>query len=194
MDKFMYNIKIISASTRPGRKGPAVASWILEEARNHSDWEVELLDLANINLPFLDEVHHPRLRKYEKRHTKDWSAKIEEADGFIVVTPEYNHGYPAPLKNAFDYLYQEWNYKPLTFISYGGISGGLRAVQQFKSIVTALKMTPIVEAVSIPFFTEFINEKGKFEADESLEKSCHAMLTELLLLTEGLKAMRSRFK
>src|SRR5829696_2856377 len=106
----MINVKVIIASTRPGRKGPAVAAWIIERARAHTEMNVEVFDLAEINLPFLDEPEHPRLQKYQHEHTKNWSAKIDSGDAYIIVTPEYNFGYPATIKNALDFLYNEWTY------------------------------------------------------------------------------------
>ena len=153
--------------------------------------EVEILDLATINLPFLDEPKHPRFKDYSQEHTKKWSKTIDDADGFIIVTAEYNFGYPAPLKNALDFLYQEWNYKPVAFVSYGGIAGGTRAVQQLKQVVTAQKMVPIVEAVNIPFFTKYIDESGKFNGDEILIKSAENMLKELGKWAEILSTMRN---
>src|ERR1700733_4743838 len=133
----MYNLKIIIASTRPGRKGPSIARWVFDSVKADPAFDPELLDLAEINLPFLDEPAHPRLKQYEKQHTWDWSRKIDSADAFIIVTCEYNFGYPAPLKNAIDFLHQEWQYKPVAFVSYGGIAGGTRAVQMLKQVVTA---------------------------------------------------------
>jgi NAD(P)H-dependent FMN reductase len=188
----MYNLKIITASTRPARKGPALANWIFETAKQHTEFSVELLDLAEINLPFLDEPHHPRLQKYEKEHTKKWSAQISSADAFIFVTPEYNYGYPAPLKNALDFLYNEWLYKPVGFVAYGGIAAGTRCMQALKQVVTALKMMPVVEAVNVPFFTNHINEQGIFIADEGIQKSAEGMLKELLKWTEALHQMRNK--
>ena len=190
----MLNLKIITASTRPGRKGPAMATWIFEETKKHGAFDVELLDLAVINLPFLDEPHHPRLQKYEHEHTKNWSSKIAPADAFIIVTPEYNFGYPAPLKNALDYLYNEWTYKPVAFVSYGGISGGTRCVQQLKQVVTAQKMMPIVEIVNIPFFTKHIDDLEKFIPDEAIQHSANAMLAELIKWANSLKTMRESAK
>ena len=125
----MINLKIILASTRPGRKGPAVANWFYDIAVKHIEFNVELVDLAVINLPFLDEPAHPRLQKYEQQHTKDWSKLINGADAFVIVTSEYNYGYPATIKNAIDFLFREWQYKSVGFVSYGGVSGGTRAVQ-----------------------------------------------------------------
>jgi NAD(P)H-dependent FMN reductase len=188
----MHNLKVITASTRPGRKGPALSSWILEEAKKHAEFKIEHLDLAEINLPFLDEPNHPRMQKYEKDHTKNWSARITEADAFIFVIPEYNFGYPATIKNALDFLYNEWNYKPVAFVSYGGISGGTRSVQALKQVVTAVKMMPVVEAVNVPFFTKHINDQGIFVADEPIQKSAESMIADLLKWTVALKPMRNK--
>jgi NAD(P)H-dependent FMN reductase len=186
----MYNVKLITASTRPGRKGPAVAAWMHGEMLKHSELLVESLDLAEINLPFLDEAEHPRFKKYEKEHTKSWSKTIDGADAYIIVTPEYNYGFPAPLKNALDFLYHEWSYKPVAFVSYGGLAGGTRSVQMLKQVVTAMKMMPIVESVNIPAFTKHIDEKGVFKGDERLDKGAHEMILELLKWTKALKGMR----
>lgn len=187
----MLNLKIIIASTRPGRKGPAIAAWFHEIAKQHTDFNSELLDLAVINLPFLDEPHHPMMQKYEHQHTKDWSAIIGPADAFVVVTPEYNYGYPATLKNAFDFLYKEWNYKPIAFVGYGGIAAGTRAIQALKQVVTAQKMMPVTEAVLIPFFTKYMDVDGKFTGDEYLEKSANDMLKELNRWAVAMKTMRT---
>lgn len=188
----MTKLKIIIASTRPGRKGPAVAAWVHALISQRKELDVEILDLAVINLPFLDEPKHPRLKEYTKEHTKAWSKTIDEADCFVLVTAEYNFGYPAPLKNALDFLYQEWNYKPVAFVSYGGVAGGTRAVQQLKQVVTAQKMMPIAEAVNIPFFTKHIDDHGNFSGDDVLNKSAEDMLNELLKWADSLKPMRSK--
>lgn len=188
----MYNLKIITASTRPGRKGPALAEWIFETSKKHTEFSVALLDLAVINLPFLDEPNHPRLQKYEKEHTKKWSAAIAEADAFIFVLPEYNFSYPATLKNAIDFLYKEWNYKPVGIVSYGGIAGGTRSMQAIKQVINAVKMVAMVEAVNVPLFTKHIDEQNKFNADEPIQKSAEGMLKELLKWTESLKGMRDK--
>ena len=190
----MFNLKIIIATTRPGRKGPAVASWIYELAKQRDEFSVELLDLAVVNLPFLDEPRHPKFRDYSKDHTKRWSKKIDEGEAFIIVTGEYNYGYPAPLKNALDFLYQEWNYKPVSFVSYGGVAGGTRSVQQLKQVVNAMKMTAVMESVNIPFFEKYIDKSGKFNADEILQKSATSMLNELLKWTTNLQTIRNNIK
>lgn len=186
----MYQLKVIIASTRPQRKGPLVAEWFLNVLKKYEGFAVEVLDLKSIDLPLLDEPNHPRLKQYTKAHTKKWSKTIAEADAFVVVTPEYNFGYPASMKNALDYLYHEWGYKPIAFVSYGGLSGGIRSVQMLKQVVTTLKIMPIPEAVNIPFFANHI-EEGRFIGNELLEKSANTMLKELLRWAEALKTMRT---
>lgn len=188
----MFKLSVIIASTRPGRKGPAVGNWIYQLAKEDPAFESTLLDLAEINLPFLDEPHHPAMRQYQQAHTKKWSATIDAADAFIFVTPEYNFGFPAPLKNALDFLYHEWVMKPVAFVSYGGIAGGTRSVQMLKQVVTALEMMPMKESVNIPFFTKHINEDENFIPGETINKSAGAMLAQLLKWTEALKEMRGK--
>ena len=186
----MYQLKIIISSTRPGRKGIHVADWFIEAVKKYPDFEVEVLDLAQINLPFIDEPNHPRLQKYEKDHTKEWSSKIDSADAFVIITPEYNYGMPPTLVNAIDFLYKEWNYKPVGFVSYGGISGGTRSVQMCKEIMTTVKLVPIPEAVNLPFFEKRIDDRGIFQSDELVNKAVGTMMKELLKWTEALKPMR----
>src|SRR5689334_16601058 len=113
----MYKLKVITSTVRPGRKGPAIAKWITEAANNHG-FEAEMIDLGELNLPLMNEPVHPALKQYEHEHTKQWSAKIEQADAFIFVTAEYDYSYPAPLKNAIEYLVHEWAYKPSGIVSY----------------------------------------------------------------------------
>jgi NAD(P)H-dependent FMN reductase len=186
----MDNLKIITSTTRPGRKGISIANWITGLAQQTGKFNVELLDLAAINLPFLDEPNHPRLQQYQHEHTKRWSATIDAADAFIIVLSEYNFGFPAPLKNAMDYLFKEWMYKPVAFVSYGGISGGLRSMQMLKQVVSALHMIPLTEAVSIPFFSKFINDEDEFEPEETVIKSAQAIFAELERFSEASKVLR----
>lgn len=186
----MYQLKVIIASTRPARKGIHVADWFLETIKGHPDFEIEVLDLAAINLPLIDEPNHPRLQKYEQDHTKEWSRKINSADAFVVVTPEYNYGMPPGLVNAIDFLYNEWNYKPVSFVSYGGVSGGTRSVQMCKQIMTTVKLVPLVEAVTLPFFEKSIDKKGRFQPEVFAEKAADVMMKELLKYTKALKPMR----
>jgi NAD(P)H-dependent FMN reductase len=185
-------LTIIIASTRPGRAGLPIARWIEQEAVEHGGFNVEIADLAEINLPFMDEPNHPRLRQYTHQHTREWSARIDASDAFVLVMPEYNYGFTAPLKNAIDYLHQEWQYKPVGLVSYGGISAGTRAAQMIKQVLTTLKMVPLNEAVSIPFFSQFIDEEGRFQPNETLETSAEAMLNELERWTAALSSLRER--
>lgn len=186
----MFQLKIINSSTRPGRKGPALAEWITGVATAHGTFQVENIDLKELNLPFFDEPEHPVLQKYQFEHTKNWSKKIGEADAFIFVLCEYNHGYPAPLKNAIDYLIKEWAYKPLGFVSYGGVSAGLRAVEMMIPVATALRMTPVPASVHIPFFTKYLTEDGGFDPDPGITKSAGVMLNDMARLVPALKTLR----
>jgi NAD(P)H-dependent FMN reductase len=159
---------IIIASTRPGRVGLPVGLWFDARARAHGGFNVDLADLAAINLPFMDEPNHPRLKQYTKSHTKQWSARVADADAFVFVTPEYNYGLCAPLKNAIDFLHNEWHYKPFGFVSYGGVSAGTRAVQMTKQALSPLRMFPTSEAVSIPFVAQFIDDEDQLQANDVL--------------------------
>lgn len=186
----MPNLLIIIASTRPGRAGLPVARWFEPIARGHGAFDVTVADLAEWNLPFLDEPNHPKLRRYTKEHTRSWSAEVEAADAFVFVMPEYNHGFNAPLKNAIDFLHAEWAYKPVGFVSYGGVAAGTRALQMLKPVVGALKMTPVVEAVNIPFVGQFIDEDEVFRPNDVLDQAADAMLGELSRVDVALRGMR----
>lgn len=183
-------LKIIIASTRPGRAGKPISDWFLTIAKKNKNFVIEVIDLKEVNLPLLDEPNHPRLQKYTKKHTKEWSKMINDADAFVFVTPEYNYGYPASLKNAIDYLHHEWGYKPVSFVSYGGIAAGTRSVQQLKQIVTILNMMPISEAVAIPFYTEYMNDKKEFVGNEKFEKAAETMVEKLFVWTKHIKPLR----
>ncbi|MBA3823468.1 MAG: NAD(P)H-dependent oxidoreductase [Ktedonobacterales bacterium] len=183
-------LQIIIASTRPGRVGLPVGTWFAERATAHGKFTVESVDLAEVNLPLMDEPNHPRLQKYTNPHTLAWSRQIARADAFVFVMPEYNYSFTAPLKNALDYLHVEWNYKPVGFVSYGGISGGTRAVQGIKQVVTTLSMMPLPEAVTIPFVTQFLDEQRHFNANDMMEKSAVSMLNELYRWSGALATLR----
>lgn len=183
-------LQVIICSTRPGRVGPAVARWFTKYARQHAKFDASLVDLADFDLPLYDEPNHPSLQKYEKAHTMKWSASVAAADAYAFVTPEYNYGPPPSFVNALNFLYKEWNYKPCGFVSYGGVSGGLRAVQLEKQLVTTLKMMPMVEGVAVPMVAKLLDEKGEFVPNELIVASAATLLDELLRWAEGLKAMR----
>lgn len=184
-------LQVLLASTRPGRVGAPIATWFLDRAAQHGAFSVDLVDLRALDLPLMDEPNHPRLRQYTKAHTHAWSDRVDGADAFVFVMPEYNHGFNAPLKNAIDYLHHEWKYKPLGLVTYGGVSAGTRAGEMIKQVVLALKMQPLNEAVSIPFVAQFIDAKGDFEANAVLEQAAKAMLDELVIVSAALRTLRS---
>jgi NAD(P)H-dependent FMN reductase len=184
-------LMIVIASTRPGRIGLPVGEWFAAQARAHGGFDVDVADLAEIDLPFMDEPKHPRLREYTHQHTKDWSAEVEAAHAFVFVHPEYNYGINAPLKNALDYLNSEWKYKPLGLVSYGGVSAGTRAAQMIKQVATTLGMFPLFEAVSIPFVAEFVGEGGAIVPNAVMEKAATAMLDELLRVSAAFSQLRA---
>jgi NAD(P)H-dependent FMN reductase len=161
------NIGIILASTREARNGAKVAQWVKHVADKQDGVHFKLIDLAEIDLPLFDEAHSPMMGKYEKPHTKAWAKIVDGLDGFIVVTPEYNHGYPASLKNALDFLYAEWSGKPIGFVGYG-FAGGTRAIEQLFPVVIQLGMQPVGAQVNLHIFSQ-MDEDGNFlptERDE----------------------------
>jgi NAD(P)H-dependent FMN reductase len=171
-------LHVVIASTRPGRAGRAVGDWFIEQARSDGRFDVGATDLFELALPLFDEPHHPRLRNYLHEHTRTWSAAVDAADAFVFVMPEYNHGYAASIKNAVDYLYEEWAYKPIGFVSYGGMAGGTRAVQSLKPVLTYLRMTPMVSEVTCVGFGQFLHD-GVFEPGEPAAMAAKLMLDEL---------------
>ncbi|MEK7595347.1 MAG: NAD(P)H-dependent oxidoreductase [Patescibacteria group bacterium] len=185
-------IKVILGSTRQGRFGEKPAKWIYQKAKNDESLDVELLDLKDFPLPFFDEPVSPSMIKEPYKHpvVAKFTQKIAEADSFIIVTPEYNHGYSAVLKNALDYVYNEWNNKPLAFVSYGAL-GGARAVEQLRQVAVELQMAPIRAAVHISAFWTLLDTQGNLKT-ESLEESGKNMLAQLIWWTKALKDARSK--
>jgi len=183
------NLLVIVGSTRPGRVGRPVADWFLNVAREHGGFDVHEADLLEIGLPLLDEPKHPRFKDYTHEHTKRWSAIVEAADVIVWVTPEYNHSYPASLKNAIDYLHQEWSHKPLGFVSYGGIAAGTRAMQALKPVASALALMPAVNAVNIAFVHQKLQD-GAFVGGDAENDAAKLLLDELLHLESGLSVIR----
>lgn len=179
----------IVASTRPGRVGPTVARWFHERATTHGAFDAHLVDLAEFALPVYDEPNHPRMRKYEHAHTRKWSESVAAADAYVLVTPEYNFGPTPALLNALNFVYSEWGYKPAAFVSYGGISGGIRAVQMTKQILTTLKVMPILEAVVVPFVAQQIKD-GAFVPNDIQTAAAKEVLDELQKWAGALKPLR----
>lgn len=182
-------LHIITASTRPGRVGPTVADWVAAGAKANGKFEVVPVDLAQFALPVYDEPRHPIMQKYEHAHTKKWAESVAAADAFVFVTPEYNFTMPPSLLNALNYVFSEWNYKAAGIVSYGGISGGLRAAQTLKLILTTFKVVPINEGVVIPMVTNSIQD-GKFVPNDVQAQALPAMLDELRRWTDALAVLR----
>ena len=188
----MSMLKIILGSTRPGSIAPAIGSWVAAQARRSGDFdEVEILDLAAINLPFLDEPHHPKLGRYTKPHTLAWAHAVDTADALVIVTPEYNSGIPAPLKNAVDFLHAEWQNKALGMVSYGGgPSGGARAASMLAPVVNALGLVSARHAVALARATRQVVD-GDFVATAADDGAATAMLAELARLDADLAPRRA---
>ena len=191
----MLKIKVILGSTRQGRFGEKPAQWIFEEAKKKEGVDVELLDLCEYPMPFFDEPASPASIKepYTNPVVQKWTAKIADGDAFIIVTPEYNHGYPAVLKNALDYVYKEWNRKAVGFVSYGSV-GGARSIEQLREVAVELQMAPIRASIHLlsAVYISMMNEQApvKPELFEPVAKAKDAFLDQLIWLGNALKAAR----
>jgi NAD(P)H-dependent FMN reductase len=183
-------LQTIICSTRPGRIGPTIGQWFHELAYSQGAFESELVDLAAFNLPVYDEPNHPSAQKYTHEHTKAWSAKVAKADAYVFVLPEYNYCPPPSFSNALNYIYKEWNYKPCGFVSYGGVSGGLRSAQIAKQLVTTLKMMPLPEGVMVQMPWNLLNDAKKFVPEDHHTGSAETLLKELAKWAQALRAMR----
>jgi len=184
----MTRIGIILGSTRPGRRGEVVAKWVLEVASKRGDADFELIDLADYPLPHLDEPMPPSMGQYQNQHTKDWAATISRFDGFIFVTPEYNHSTSGVLKNAIDYLYAEWNNKALGVVSYGAV-GGARAAEHLRLIAGELQMADVRTNVALSMFADFRNFTN-FEPGEHQSLALDVLLGEVIAWSEALAPLR----
>ena len=184
----MIRIAIILGSTRPGRNGEAVANWVYDLARNRKDAEFELVDVAAFNLPLLDEPVPPSLGRYSKPHTKAWASKIDSFDAFVFVTPEYNHGTSAALKNAIDFLYREWNNKAAGFVGYGS-AGGARAVESLRLVMAEVQVATVRAQVLLSLFADFQNF-GVFKPAPLQSRALETMLDQLVAWGAALKALR----
>jgi NAD(P)H-dependent FMN reductase len=184
----MIKIAVIVGSTRPGRKAEDVARWVMEIASLRSDAVYELVDIQDFNLPLLDEPVPPSLGQYSKPHTLKWAARIDEYDGFVFVTPEYNHGTSAALKNAIDFLYKEWNNKAAGFVGYGS-AGGARAVEHLRLVMAELQIADVRAQVMLSLFTDFENF-STFNPAEFQVPAVTAMLDQVVSWSGALQAVR----
>ena len=182
-------IAIILGSTRPGRNGAAVADWVLERAKQRTGADYELVDLADFPLPPLDEATPPAYGQYAGEHTKQWAAKIGSFDGFVFVTPEYNHSTSGVLKNAIDYLYNEWNNKAAAFVSYGSL-GGARAIEHLRAISSELQIAHVRQQLSFSLFSDFKNF-SEFAPGPQFEDWATTLFDQLESWTTALKSVRT---
>ena len=186
----MPKIAIIIGSTRPGRNGEAVAKWVHEVAQKRSDAQFELVDIKDFDLPLLDEPVPPSMGQYSKPHTKAWAAKIGSFDGYVFVTPEYNHGISGALKNAIDFLFREWNDKAAGFVGYGG-AGGVRAVEQLRLVLAEVQIATVRNQVLLSLFTDFENF-SVFKPGPTKEASVNEMLDQLIAWSGALQRLREK--
>jgi NAD(P)H-dependent FMN reductase len=184
----MIRIAIVTGSTRPGRNNEAVAHWIYEITKQRDDAEFELVDIAAFNLPLLNEPVPPSLGQYSHDHSKTWGKKIGSFDAYVFVTPEYNHGIPAALKNAIDYLFREWNNKAAGFVSYGS-AGGARAVEQLRLVMAELMVADVRAQVMLSLFTDFENF-ANFKPDPRHLQEVNTMLDQVIAWGTALKSLR----
>ena len=181
-------IAIILGSTRPGRAGEAVARWVHDKARTRQDATFELVDIDDFDLPLLDEPIPPSQGKYSQPHTKRWAETIAGFDGFVFVTPEYNHGINGALKNAIDFLYAEWNNKAAGFVSYGS-AGGVRAVEHLRLVMAELQIADVRAQVALSLFTDFENFTT-FKPGPQHDASMNAMLDQLIAWAGAMQSVR----
>jgi len=186
----MVKIAIIVGSTRPGRKAEAVAQWVHGFAKTRQSAEYEVVDIADFHLPLLDEPIPPMMSKYQNAHTIAWSKKIAEYDGYVFVTPEYNHGPSGALKNAIDYLLHEWGNKAAAFVSYGS-AGGARAVEQLRLVLAEVKIATVRAQVMLSLHNDFENYTT-FKSGPHHERAVHATLDEVEAWSGALKSLRAK--
>ncbi|MGH7943359.1 MAG: NADPH-dependent FMN reductase [Limisphaerales bacterium] len=184
----MLKIGIIIGSTRPGRKGEAVGKWAHKIAQKRNDAEFELVDLSDYNLPLLDEPVPPSQGQYSKPHTKKWASKVASFDGFVFVTPEYNHATCGALKNAVDFLYTEWNNKAAGFVGYGSV-GGVRAVENLRLVMGELQVADVRAQVALSLYTDF-EDFSVFKPDPRHEKSLNTVFDQVIAWAGALKPLR----
>ncbi|WP_338888630.1 NAD(P)H-dependent oxidoreductase [Rhodococcus sovatensis] len=185
----MTRIGIITGSTRPGRKSKAVAQWVHRVAMQRGDATYELVDLTEFDLPHLDEpVAAAMSREYLGQHTIRWSAAIDSYDGYIFVTPEYNHGPPGVLKNAIDYLYHEWRDKSVGFVGYG-TTGGTRAVEQLRLVTAELHLAGVRDQVALSLFDDF-DDNGTVAPGSHHQSTLTKMLGQVVAWSQALAPLR----
>ncbi len=186
----MTRIGIIVGSTRQNRFSRQAADWLLGVAQSRGDAEYEIIDLRDVNLPMFEEPISPAYGPPQDENAQRWGKLVDGFDGFVMITPEYNHSTSAVLKNALDYAYTEWNYKPVGFMSYGSPAGGSRAVEHLRGIVGELRMYDVREQILLPNYYLNLDEQGRFRFGETEEKAAHGVLAEVAHWAQHLRAGR----
>ncbi|GAB3928824.1 FMN reductase [Microlunatus endophyticus] len=186
----MPKLLIINGSVREGRVGLPIGEWVRTAAEADGRFTVDYADLAEVRLPLMDEPNHPRMKKYTRAHTIAWSERVEAADAFLLIFPEYNYSYSAPIKNALDYLHTEWDRKPVGLVNWGGNSGGTRAQVALRPVVTALGMVLTKGNIEINFPQKQVNDDGEFEPNEQQATVLSLQLDEFVKLDAALKPLR----
>jgi NAD(P)H-dependent FMN reductase len=184
----MTRIAVILGSTRPGRRGEPVARWVIDQARKRADAEFELVDLADYPLPHLDEPLPPSMGQYQNAHTRNWAATIGRFDGFVFVTPEYNHSTSGVLKNAIDFLYAEWNNKAMGVVSYG-VVGGARAAEHLRLVAGELQMADVRTNVTLSFFSDFV-DFTELRPDAHQAQVLDTLFSEVIAWSQALAPLR----
>lgn len=186
----MLTLQIIVGSVRQGRGGLSVAEWFEGIARKDGRFRVERVDLAELALPLMDEPNHPRLQQYTHDHTRRFSEIIARGDAYVFVTTEYNYAIPGALKNALDYLSVEWAGKPMCAVSYGGIAGAARAVEDLRRIAVALRMVPLVQGVICPLYAQNRDDEGRFHGNPTQIEAAAEVLDALAYFGTTLRSRR----
>jgi NAD(P)H-dependent FMN reductase len=186
----MLKIGIIVGTTRPNRRAPTVANWFLDIARQRTDVSWELVDIESFNLPNLDEPMPPSMKNYAHEHTKKWGEKIASLDGYVFVTPEYNHSFSGSLKNAIDFVYHEWTNKAAGFVSYG-TTGGVRAVEHLRGVMAELQIADVRAHVSLSLYTDFVNF-SEFKPGAGHKVQIDALLDQLVNWSGAMQGLRQK--
>lgn len=185
----MIQIAVVTGSTRPGRNNQAVAEWVFEQARQHGGADYELVDIQGFELPLLDEPVPPSMGQYSQPHTKKWAAKVASFDGFVFVTPEYNHGPSAAIKNAIDFVYAEWNNKAAGFVSYGS-AGGVRAVEHLRGVMAEIQVADVRQHVALSLAEDF-EQYRVFKPRPHHGKHLKTLLDQVIAWSTALKTLRT---
>jgi NAD(P)H-dependent FMN reductase len=188
----MVNIGIIAGSTRPGRFGIQPATWVHEVAQRHDGADFELVDLQEIGLTLLDEANPPAMHQYEHEHTRRWAERVASLDGFIFVTAEYNHSIPGALKNAIDFVFREWNYKPASIVSYGSAAGGARAAEHLRGVLGEVKIYDLRDQLLLNNYWDRLDDQGDYQFSDEEVEQVNTIIVETVFWAEQMVPIRER--